>query len=156
MFIPARNAWDIISEVLKDNFFMSEVNQLRLRIKNFVNIFNRVYGVFIYIFPVMNYAAFDINVGAFRKFQGEKGISDLILVAFGITYYVELKVGDDRQSKDQKLFEQNIRKAGAVYVLVKTFEQFTKFFFGTVIKDEHHKVYTVEQLRELAMEMAAE
>lgn len=131
---------------------MSEVNLLRLKIRNFVKIFNRVYSVFVYIFPVMNYAAFDINVGSFRKFQGEKGISDLILVAFGITYYVELKTKNDRLSPAQKTFAENIRKAGAVYIDVWSFEDFTEFFFNVVIKDDKYKKYSVDELRTKAVE----
>jgi len=131
---------------------MSEVNLLRLKIRNFVKIFNRVYSVFAYIFPVMNYAAFDINVGAFRKFQGEKGISDLILVAFGITYYVELKTENDRMSQAQKTFAENIRRAGAIYIAVWTFEEFIKFFFDVAIKDDKYKIYSIEELRAKAVE----
>lgn len=124
---------------------MSEVNYLRLQITNFINKLNREYALHFFIFPVMNYAAFDVNTGSFRKFHGEKGISDLILVAKGVSYYCELKVGSDRQSKNQKIFQSKIEAAGATYVIIRDLDSFVTF-----IQEKICPLISLEELKNLS------
>ncbi len=50
------------------------------------------------------------------------GHSDMIASVKGKAYYLEIKLGKDRQSKYQKEFEKYVNDRGAVYVIVKKLE----------------------------------
>lgn len=49
---------------------------------------------------------------------GTKGFPDLAGVYLGIFVGIEIKVGRDRQRKEQKVMEETINKAGGLYLLV--------------------------------------
>ena len=66
----------------------------------------------------------------FRKFNGKKGVSDILAVACGrksdnglhgagVIWCVEIK-NKDKQSEDQKEFQRQIEKRGGFYVLVRS------------------------------------
>lgn len=50
---------------------------------------------------------------------GVIGFPDLVGIYMGIFIGIEIKVGKDRQSEDQKAMEATIKKAGGVYLIVK-------------------------------------
>lgn len=55
---------------------------------------------------------------------GKKGMSDLLIFFNKKTIWVELKSNQGKQSKDQILFENNIKNfSGGKYYLIKTFEE---------------------------------
>jgi len=79
---------------------------------------------------INNGAVYDPVKEIFR--QGtKKGTEDItctipIVVAgkkIGLHVAIEVKIGKDRQSDDQKLREEEIRRAGGVYLIAKTFDQ---------------------------------
>lgn len=47
---------------------------------------------------------------------------------FPIPIYLEVKVNRDRQSDEQKAYEQKVTKTGALYCIVKTPEDFFSFY----------------------------
>lgn len=51
-----------------------------------------------------------------------KGVPDIIAIRWGWVVFIEVKVGRDKQSVDQLLFEQRALRAGARYVLAKSLE----------------------------------
>ena len=74
------------------------------------------------------------NIPAFNKGEGGKitmrrlpkytprGLPDIVVVAGGLFYALEVKKGNPKtyQSKDQKIFESNIKKHGGKYFVVRS------------------------------------
>lgn len=56
------------------------------------------------------------------------GMSDTQITLNGRVYYVEIKIGKDRQSDAQKKFAEQVTRGGAVYQIVKSWPEFYKFF----------------------------
>jgi hypothetical protein len=69
-----------------------------------------------------------------QKGTGIKGSSDIKghflnkNFQFSIPIYIEIKVGKDRMSEDQKKYERLISDSGALYQIVKTPEDFFLFY----------------------------
>jgi hypothetical protein len=57
-----------------------------------------------------------------------EGTADIVGVYNGRYVAVEVKIGLDRQSKDQKEVQKEIEQAGGIYIVAKTFPQFTDEF----------------------------
>lgn len=53
-----------------------------------------------------------------------EGQGDLLITLKGKAHWVEVKIGKDRQSDVQKDFEAKAKRAGAVYVVVKSWGEF--------------------------------
>jgi len=56
------------------------------------------------------------------------GQGDLSITMKGRIHWVEIKIGNDRQSDAQKTFESQVKKAGATYDIVKSWEDFYKIY----------------------------
>lgn len=82
-----------------------------------------------------NCAAYRINnVGVWdeakkihRKSNTQKGIADILACMNGFFVALEIKVGKDSQSHDQKIFEQEIKLSKGTYVIIKDTDDLTKF-----------------------------
>lgn len=62
-----------------------------------------------------------------RRFVGKKGVSDICGVSrTGKAIFVEVKVGKDEQSDAQKLFQIEVQKRGAVYIVARILEDVTE------------------------------
>lgn len=53
-----------------------------------------------------------------RLTYGVKGFPDLAGIYYGIFIGIEIKVGKDRQRKEQKVMEKVIKEAGGIYILL--------------------------------------
>jgi len=73
---------------------------------------------------------YDKEKGQYRTSGMKKGIPDVIGIYKGRFIGVEVKIGADRQSEDQKLREQEIVKAGGLYYIAKDFDSFKIWFDG--------------------------
>lgn len=62
--------------------------------------------------------------GKYIKAAIDRGFSDLLLVVNGKPIFVEVKIGSDRQSEDQKKFEKRVTDSKGVYFIVKNFNEF--------------------------------
>jgi Holliday junction resolvase len=60
----------------------------------------------------------------YRKGVQRKGIPDIIGIINGTFYGIEVKIGKDRQSADQKEIEQEINAAGGVYFIAKSYDDY--------------------------------
>jgi hypothetical protein len=58
------------------------------------------------------------------KGTGENGTADISAIINGRSVKIEVKVGRDRQSTEQKQYQQRIEKAGGIYVIAKDFQSF--------------------------------
>ncbi len=72
--------------------------------------------------------------GKFIKGSGRNGTSDISAKIklpnhkFAIPVSIEIKWKKDRQSEDQKKYEQNMNNVGAVYIIVRTFDGFMDWY----------------------------
>jgi hypothetical protein len=56
--------------------------------------------------------------------SGTKGTSDIKAIIQGRMVAIEVKIGKDRQSEAQKNYQAMIEKAGGIYWIVKSFDDF--------------------------------
>jgi len=59
---------------------------------------------------------------------GTKGSADISATIKGKSVKIEVKYGKDRQSSDQKAYQEQIEKAGGVYLLIRDFDSFYDWF----------------------------
>jgi len=74
-----------------------------------------------YFWEPLHSGAARMASGNFTRF-GTPGRADLLVVFGGHAVFVEIKAPDGRQSDKQKVFEQRVNAAGAVYVLARSLE----------------------------------
>lgn len=75
---------------------------------------------------------YDQSTGKYRASGSTKGVEDVDAVMpvnvsglrIGLKVAVEIKIGRDTQSDDQKQRQSDLTKAGGVYIIAKTFDQF--------------------------------
>lgn len=76
-------------------------------------------------------------IGQRRQMKGlwlpgmNKGLPDVITCVSGRFIGLEIKIGKDRQSQDQKDMQAGIEASEGVYLIIKTYEQFQKDFVET-------------------------
>ncbi len=75
-------------------------------------------------YRINNGAVYDIKRKTYRKGVQRKGIPDIIGIINGRFYGIEVKIGRDRQSADQKEIEREIIDAGGVYFIAKSYDDY--------------------------------
>jgi hypothetical protein len=60
------------------------------------------------------------------KSTATKGSADISATIQGRSVKIEVKIGADRQSQDQKIYQENIEKSGGQYWIAKNFDDFIK------------------------------
>jgi hypothetical protein len=60
------------------------------------------------------------------KSTATKGSADISATIQGRSVKIEVKIGADRQSEDQKVYQANIEKSGGKYWIAKNFDDFIK------------------------------
>lgn len=69
-----------------------------------------------------------IGSGTWTKGSSTPGTADISSTILGKSVKIEIKYGNDRQSGVQKEYQSNIERAGGVYIIVKTFDDFVLWF----------------------------
>ena len=69
-----------------------------------------------------------IGSGKYVKSTTTNGTADISATIKGRSVKIEIKWQKDTQSKDQKAYEDSINKAGGIYIIVKTFDDFVNWF----------------------------
>ena len=59
---------------------------------------------------------------------GSKGTADISATIAGKSVKIEVKIGRDRQSQAQKNYQQQVERAGGVYVIATDFDQFLSWY----------------------------
>lgn len=59
---------------------------------------------------------------------GTKGSADISATIAGKSVKIEVKINKDRQSEHQKAYQEQIEKAGGIYLLIKDFDSFYNWF----------------------------
>jgi hypothetical protein len=69
---------------------------------------------------------FKRTIGTVKRINssGTIGTSDVKAVINGRMVAIEIKIGKDRQSEAQKQYQAKIEKAGGIYWIVKSFDEF--------------------------------
>lgn len=75
-------------------------------------------------YRINNGATYDRAKGVYRKGVQRKGVPDIIGIIDGRFIGIEVKIGTDRQSADQKEVEREINDAGGVYFIAKTYDDY--------------------------------
>lgn len=75
-------------------------------------------------YRINNGAVYDIKRKTYRKGVQRKGVPDIIGIINGRFYGIEVKIGRDRQSADQKEIEREIIDAGGVYFIAKSYDDY--------------------------------
>lgn len=73
-----------------------------------------------------------IGTGQWLPSSGQKGTADISAVIKGRAVKIEIKM-KDRQSEDQKRYQQEIERAGGIYLIVRSFEEFYTWFNNNTI-----------------------
>jgi len=61
-----------------------------------------------------------------------RGASDLILIGEFCVVFIELKVGDNKQSEYQKDFQEKVKARGHLYKIIRSFEEFKEAIWKTI------------------------
>lgn len=71
-----------------------------------------------------------VTIGSLKyiKTSGQRGTADISATIKGRSVKIEVKIGADRQSEAQKEYEKGIIASGGLYLIVKDFEQFLKWY----------------------------
>jgi hypothetical protein len=75
-------------------------------------------------YRINNGAVYDRKKGVYRKGVQRRGIPDIIGIIGGRFFGIEVKIGKDRQSADQKEIEREIDDAGGVYFIAKSYDDY--------------------------------
>lgn len=84
-------------------------------------------------YRVNSQGQYDAKLGRWRKSGMKKGLPDIIAIYNGLFVGIEVKIGRDKQSEDQKLREEEIEKAGGVYYIAKEFDSFKEYFDDNIM-----------------------
>lgn len=109
-----------IKAIVKEKFTDKDTNSLTRCITTFMKLKNH------YIVRINTQGQVRGNIRTFSTTQ--KGTSDLHGIINSIHISIELKMKGDTQSKDQAETQRQIEQAGGVYLLIRSFEQFYKFY----------------------------
>ncbi|MFZ4798259.1 MAG: hypothetical protein ACOYMA_12255 [Bacteroidia bacterium] len=70
-------------------------------------------------------ATFDPRLGIFRKGSGSTvGAADIMATFKGKAIHIEVKIGKDKQRKEQKAFQEHVQSAGGIYFIAKSYDNF--------------------------------
>ena len=75
-------------------------------------------------YRINNGAVYDVKKKVYRKGVQRKGVPDIIGIIDGRFFGIEVKIGADRQSADQKEIEKEINHAGGVYFVAKSYDDY--------------------------------
>jgi len=75
-------------------------------------------------YRINNGAVYDVRRQTYRKGVQRKGVPDIIGIIDGRFIGIEVKIGADRQSADQKEIEKEIKESGGVYFIAKSYDDY--------------------------------
>ena len=94
-------------------------------------------------YPTWRRMLVTIDNNSYNQIEGNKkkalgvvrGASDLMLISARAVFFVELKVGANVQSAQQKDFQEKVEARGHTYIIIKSFEDFKAFICNTIGSD---------------------
>lgn len=79
-------------------------------------------------YRINNVGIYDEKLGLHRKANTQKGIFDISSIIRGRAAWFEVKAGKDKPSRDQLIFQQEVRLAGGIAEFVPSTDEFLKMF----------------------------
>jgi hypothetical protein len=70
------------------------------------------------------------------KSTATKGSADISATILGRSVKIEVKIGADRQSEHQKVYQEAIEKSGGQYWIVKNFDDFFKKYENFLLSNK--------------------
>ncbi len=72
------------------------------------------------------------QIGSIKRIpsSGTNGTSDIKAIINGRMVAIEIKIGKDRQSPDQKNYQSMVERSGGIYFIAKDFQSFFEFMEG--------------------------
>lgn len=74
-------------------------------------------------YRINNVGVYDKEKGVYRKGATQKGIFDISATMRGKSVWIEVKAGKDKPSRDQLIFQQEIRLAGGIAEFVRSTDE---------------------------------
>lgn len=71
-----------------------------------------------------------------QKGTGTKGTADISATVASLSVKIEVKIGRDKQSNDQKKYEEHITEAGGVYIIATEFAAFVRWYVSKFGRSE--------------------
>jgi hypothetical protein len=70
------------------------------------------------------------QIGSVRwiKSSMQKGSADISATIAGQSVKIEIKVGRDRIRPEQEIYQQQVEKAGGIYLMIHTFDEFYQWY----------------------------
>lgn len=65
-----------------------------------------------------------------------RGSADISAIIRGLSVKIEVKIGRDRQSQDQKDYQRAVEQAGGIYYVAKDFTSFFEWYLSTFSRSE--------------------
>lgn len=65
-----------------------------------------------------------IGTGTWIKGNGTLGTADISATICGMSVKIEVKIGKDRQSDAQRIYQAEVERSGGIYFIARTFEGF--------------------------------
>jgi len=66
--------------------------------------------------------------GQWTPGQGTKGTADISATIRGRSVKIEVKYGKDKQSEHQKQYQEDIERAGGVYLIARNMDEFIEWY----------------------------
>lgn len=82
------------------------------------------------------------QIGSIKRIKSsmQLGTADISATILGRSVKIEVKIGKDRQSEAQKIYQKQIEDARGYYKIVKDFEEFYNWFTDNMAKVKSKKV----------------
>jgi len=119
---------------VKINYSDKKANALTRCILDYFNIYlksqaERINNTGMYrekwlIDPITNKKIKKQGKGIWSKGTGTNGTADISAMHKGKSFKIEVKIGKDRQSEEQKKYQDSIEKNGGIYMIARNWEQF--------------------------------
>jgi hypothetical protein len=69
--------------------------------------------------------------GKYIPTTGTKGSADISAVINGKSWKIEVKIGADKQSENQRRYQESIERAGGKYIIIRNLDEFVEVFNGS-------------------------
>lgn len=79
-------------------------------------------------YRINNVGVWDAEKGIHRAGGTQKGIADIAAIVRGRAMWVEVKAGRDRLSQEQCAFRTEVERAGGLYFVARSTDEFLNFF----------------------------
>lgn len=77
---------------------------------------------------INNQGTFNRKLNKYIPSTSKRGLADIMGTYRGLSLHIEIKIGKDKQSEDQKQIEAEVIRSGGKYFVAKDFESFHKWF----------------------------